>query len=75
VSPLHSKHAQSSSQGKVWSANEAKNEAERVNNCEIAPKETPCVGILKTPGKRKTSNNRVEFLDNLQEREIPGRHT
>ena len=35
----------------------------------------PCVGILKTPGKRKTSNNRVEFLDNLQEREIPGRHT
>ena len=34
-----------------------------------------CVGILKTPGKRKTSNNRVEFLDNLQEREIPGRYT
>ena len=40
--------------------------------------ETPlkaCVGILKTPGRRKTSNNRVEFLDNLQEREIPGRYT
>jgi len=71
VSPLELKHAQSSSQGKVWSANEA----EKVNNCEIAPKETPCVGILKTPGKRKTSNNRVEFLDNLQEREIPSRHT
>ena len=34
-----------------------------------------CVGILKTPGRRKlSSNNRVEFLDNLQEKEIPGRH-
>ena len=34
----------------------------------------PGCGILKTPGKRKvSSNNRVEFLDNLQEREIPGR--
>ena len=42
---------------------------------DISFKETPCVGILKTPGKRKTSNNRVEFLDNLQEREIPSRHT
>ena len=38
-------------------------------------KQPPCVGILKTPGRRKTSNNRVEFLDNLQEREIPGRYT
>ena len=34
-----------------------------------------CVGILKTPGRRKTSNNRVEFLDTRQEREIPGRYT
>ena len=34
-----------------------------------------CVGILKVPGRRKlSSNNRVEFLDNLQEKEIPGRH-
>ena len=38
-------------------------------------KQSPCVGILKTPGRRKSSNNRVEFLDNLQEREIPGRYT
>ena len=36
-------------------------------------KSSPVTGILKTPGKRKTSNNRVEFLDNLQEREIPSR--
>ena len=32
------------------------------------------VGILKTPGRRKNSSNRVEFLDNLQEKEIPGRY-
>jgi hypothetical protein len=33
-------------------------------------------GILRTPGKRKvSSNNRVEFLNNTMEREIPGRHT
>ena len=33
------------------------------------------VGILKTPGRRKiSSNNRVEFLDNLREKEIPGRY-
>ena len=38
-----------------------------------APVSVP--GILKTPGRRKlSSNNRVEFLDNLQEKEIPGRH-
>ena len=42
---------------------------------------------VQLPGKELTStgtgnddslraaNNRVEFLDNLQEREIPGRHT
>ena len=42
------------------------------NNVPVKP---ACVGILKTPGRRKTSNNRVEFLDNLQEREIPGRYT
>jgi len=35
----------------------------------------PCVGILKTPGRRKiSSNNRVEFLSNVREREIPGRN-
>ena len=35
----------------------------------------PLKTILKTPGRRKmSSNNRVEFLDNLQEKEIPGRH-
>ena len=35
----------------------------------------PCVGILKTPGKHKIFlNNRVEFLNNVREREIPGRH-
>ena len=40
------------------------------------PPQPHYVGILKTPGRRKlSSNNRVEFLDNLQEREIPGRHT
>ena len=39
----------------------------------VAPVSVP--GILKTPGRRKlSSNNRVEFLDNLQEKEIPGRH-
>ena len=35
----------------------------------------PSAGILKTPGKRKVSSNRVEFLNNIMEREIPGRHT
>jgi len=41
---------------------------------EVSDKKLPCVGILKTPGKRKTSsNNRVEFLNNVREREIPGR--
>jgi len=36
----------------------------------------PPTGILKTPGKRKvSSNNRVEFLSNIMEREIPGRYT
>ena len=51
------------------------NESEGVNSNNPVISKTQCVGILKTPGKRKTSNNRVEFLDNLQEREIPGRHT
>ena len=33
-------------------------------------------GILKIPGKRKvSSNNRVEFLNNTREREIPSRNT
>lgn len=33
-------------------------------------------GILKSPGKRRVSaNNRVDFLDNLREKEIPGRET
>jgi hypothetical protein len=33
-------------------------------------------GILKIPGKRKvSSNNRVEFLNNTMEREIPSRNT
>ena len=39
------------------------------------PPQPSYVGILKTPGRRKlSSNNRVEFLDNLQEKEIPGRY-
>ena len=34
------------------------------------------VGILKTQGRTKiSSNHRVEFLENLEEREIPGRYT
>ena len=42
---------------------------------EVPRSKPPCVGILKTPGKRKiSSNNRVEFLNNVREREIPGRH-
>ena len=33
-------------------------------------------GILKSPGKRRvSSSNRVDFLDNLQEKEIPCRQT
>jgi len=69
VSTLDFKPVQSSLHGKA-------NEAEKVNNpVIISGQKSPCVGILKTPGKRKTSNNRVEFLDNLQEREIPSRHT
>jgi len=35
----------------------------------------PTVGILKTPGQRRKSNNRVEFLANVREREIPGRNS
>lgn len=43
---------------------------------KISQENSPSVGILKTPGKRKvSSNNRVEFLNNIMEREIPGRHT
>jgi len=41
---------------------------------EVEIRKPPCVGILKTPGKRKISSNRVEFLNNVREREIPGRH-
>lgn len=71
VSTLEFKPVQSSLHGKAFSANEP----EKVNNpVIISGQKSPCVGILKTPGKRKTSNNRVEFLDNLQEREIPSRH-
>jgi hypothetical protein len=36
----------------------------------------PSAEILKTPGKRKIScNNRVDFLNNIMERKIPGRNT
>jgi len=42
---------------------------------EVSSGKPPCVGILKTPGKRKiSSSNRVEFLNNVREREIPSRH-
>jgi len=38
---------------------------------EVSSSRPPCVGILKTPGQRKMSSNRVEFLNNVREREIP----
>jgi len=43
---------------------------------KVFQERSPYVGILKAPGKRKvSSNNRVEFLNNVMEKEIPGRHT
>ena len=41
---------------------------------QVSRSRPPCVGILKTPGQRKMSSNRVEFLNNVREREIPSRH-
>ena len=58
----------------VGSASQSERSVESPDRA-INQSEPSILGILKTPGKRKTSNNRVEFLDNLQEREIPGRHT
>ena len=47
----------------------------QINSTCLQPLGRPATaGILKTPGKRKVSNNRVEFLNNVKEREIPGRH-